>query len=138
MNTLGYNLLSSFLINNQIFQVRGVQTMKLFSRSPQTSASTASDLRKVNKWTEYCDSELIPPDLSDRSIRKGQSILALIENLWQNAIAALTEAPELKIWQKRDRDGHIHWHAYDPCTDKSVCFASELEMIIWIEKLRSR
>jgi hypothetical protein len=110
--------------------------MKLFSRSPQTSVSTASDLQKMTKWTEYCDSELIPTEQSDRSSSKGQSIMALIENLWQNAIAALTEEQELKIWQKRDRNGHIHWHAYDPCIGKSVSFASELEMIIWIEQLR--
>jgi hypothetical protein len=109
--------------------------MKLFPRSPQRSTFVESNLQKANEWKEYCASELILDEQSDRSARKGQSILALIENLWQNAIAALTEEPKLKIWQKRDRYGHIYWHAYDPCTGKSVCFASELEMLIWIEKL---
>ena len=104
--------------------------MGLSPRSSRRSTFTESDLQKSNKWKEYCDSELIPPEQSDRYGSKVQLILTLIENLWQNAIAALTEEPELKIWQKRDRFGHIHWHTYDLYTGKSVSFASELEMLI--------
>jgi hypothetical protein len=111
--------------------------MRLFSRSPQRSTSTESDLQKANPCKEYCDLELIPMEQSDRPIGKVQSMLTVIENLRQNAIAALlaalTEEPELKIWQKPDRYGHIHWHVYDPCTGKSVSFASELEILSWIE-----
>jgi hypothetical protein len=100
--------------------------------------SAESNLQKANKWKEYCDSELIPTEKSDRSVSKVQSILALIGNLWQNAITYLTKEPELKIWQKQDHNGRIHWHVYDPLTNKSVSFATELEMLSWIENLYSR
>jgi hypothetical protein len=112
--------------------------MSIFPRSLQRSTSTASDLSKATQWEEYCDSELIPTEQSDRSVSKSQSILALIKNRWQNAIAALTKEPELKIWQKQDRYGHVHWHVYNPCTDESFSFVSELEMLSWIDHLNCR
>ena len=112
--------------------------MRLFPRSPKRSTSTESDLQKANERKEYCDRELIPTEKNDRSVSKVQSMLALIENLWQSTIAALTKEPELKIWQKQDRHGRIYWHAYDPWTRKSVSFASELEMLSWIENFNSR
>lgn len=94
--------------------------MRLFTRSFQGFASTESDLQEANKWKEHCDLELIPTQQSDRSVSKVQSMLALIENLWQNAIASLTEEPELNVWQKKDRYDHINWYDYDPWT--SECF----------------
>jgi hypothetical protein len=100
--------------------------------------SAESNLQKANKWKKYCDSELIPTEKSDRSVNKAQSILTLIGNLWQNAIAYLTKEPELRIWQEQDRFGCIHWHAYDPLTNKSVSFATELEMLSWMENFYSR
>ncbi len=100
--------------------------------------SAEPDLQKANIWKEYSDSELISTEQSDRSVNKVQSILTLIGNLWQNAIAYLTKEPELRIWQKQDRSGRIHWHIYDPLTNKSVSFATEMEMLSWIENLYSR
>ena len=94
--------------------------MRLFPRSPKRSTSTESDLQKANERQEYCDRELIPTEKNDRSVSKVQSMLALIENLWQNAIASLTEEPELDVWQKKDRYDHINWYDYDPWT--SECF----------------
>ncbi len=82
--------------------------------------SVESNLQKANKWKEYCDSELIPTEKSDRSVSKVLSILALIGNLWQNAIAYLTEETELDVWRGKDGYDPIHWHEYDPCT--SECF----------------
>ncbi|NJL42766.1 MAG: hypothetical protein HC856_07075 [Pseudanabaena sp. RU_4_16] len=75
----------------------------------------------------------MPTENSDRSVSKTRSILALVENLWQSAIAALTKEPELKVWQKQDRYGNTLWHAYDPWTGDSVCLGSEAEMLSWIE-----
>jgi hypothetical protein len=116
--------------------------MKSLPRSLQRSTFTESNLQTANKWEEYCDLELILAEQRDRPVSKVQSILASIENLWQNAIAALpaalTKEPELKIWQKPYRYGHIHWHAYDPHTGKSVAFTSELEMLSWIDNLYSQ
>ncbi|NKB18257.1 MAG: hypothetical protein HC770_09665 [Pseudanabaena sp. CRU_2_10] len=82
--------------------------MNLFTRPSQRSAATDSNLQKLDakklaKWQEYCDLELIPTENSDRSVSKVQSMLALIENLWQSPISSLTEEPELNVWQKKDR-----------------------------------
>jgi hypothetical protein len=112
--------------------------MDIFLRSAQTSASTKSDFQKEIKWKEDCNLELVSTQKSDRFVDKFSSILTLMTNLWQNAIAAPTQEPQLKIWQKQDRYGHIHWHANDPSMGKSVSFASELEMRRWIENLYSR
>ncbi|HEY9618831.1 MAG TPA: hypothetical protein V6C78_00600 [Crinalium sp.] len=60
-------------------------------------------------------------------------MLALIRSLWQNAIAIITKESELKIWQKQDHQGHIHWHVYDPWSGESVSFVSEETMYHWIE-----
>jgi hypothetical protein len=106
--------------------------------------STKSNLQNASKWKVDCNTELIPPEQggilgrSDRSIRKVPSILTLIKKLLQNVIAALTTEPELRIWQKQDRNGHIHWYVYDPLTRKSISFVSELEMLSWLDNLNSR
>lgn len=66
------------------------------------------------------------------------AVLALIGNLWQNAIAALTKEPEIMmcmIWQIEDRCGCIHWHACDSRTNELVSLASEVEMLSWLENL---
>jgi hypothetical protein len=70
-----------------------------------------------------------------------KSITIFLEMLWQKAISALmddfmanvTKEPELKIWQKRDRDGRINFYARNPLTGKTITFASETEMLSWIE-----
>jgi hypothetical protein len=110
--------------------------MNIFTRSPQVPALTESDLQKILTGQENCNLELIPTKKSDRPIKKVQSLLAVIDKLLQKAIAPpLTEEPELKLWQKKDCYGHLHWYACDPSTGKSVSFASELEMLSWIEHL---
>jgi hypothetical protein len=71
-----------------------------------------------------------------------KAIFAIIEHQWKTTIAAsienLTTEPELKIWQKVDRNKCIHWYARDPVDGKSICFASETEMLRWIENLNHR
>jgi hypothetical protein len=70
-----------------------------------------------------------------------KSIFTLVETIGQKAIDALmndfmanvTKEPELKIWQKRDRHGRIDWYARNPLTGKTIAFASETEMLKWIE-----
>jgi hypothetical protein len=46
----------------------------------------------------------------------------------------LTRKPELRVWHHRDRQGTLHWHAYNPTTGQSFSAASEAEMRIWVEK----
>jgi hypothetical protein len=59
-------------------------------------------------------------------------MLAFIEKLWK-AIAILTKEPQLKVWQTQDRDGHTHWHVYDPKTRESVSFVSETALYDWLQ-----
>jgi hypothetical protein len=100
--------------------------------------SAKLNLQNASKWEVDCDTELLPTGKGSQSIRKVPSILTLIKKLWQNAIVAIMTEPELRIWQKQDRNGHIHWHVYDPLTSKSISFASELEMLSWLEDFHSR
>jgi hypothetical protein len=100
--------------------------------------STESNLQNANKCEVDYETALISDEQGDRSIRKVSSILTLIKKLLQNAIAVITTEPELRIWQKQDRNGHIHWYVYDPLTSKSISFASELEMLRWLEDFNSR
>jgi tRNA/tmRNA/rRNA uracil-C5-methylase (TrmA/RlmC/RlmD family) len=104
--------------------------MKLFMRSPQRSIDAEAALQQATPWKEF-----IPTEQCDRTVGKVQTILTLVKELWQKAIASLPEESELKIWQKKDRHGHLHWHVFDPARGKSVSFASELEMLSWIENL---
>lgn len=106
--------------------------------------STKSNLQNASKWEVDCNTELISPEQggflgrSDRSIFKVPSILILIKKLLQDVIAVITTEPELRIWQKQDRNGYIYWYVYDPLTSKSISFASELEMLRWLEDFNSR
>lgn len=106
--------------------------------------SAESNLQGASKWEADYNTELISNAQggllvrSYRSTSKVQSILTLIKTLCQNAISAITTEPELRIWQKQDRHGGTRWYAYDPLTNKSISFASELEMLRWLEDLHSR
>lgn len=42
--------------------------------------------------------------------------------------------PEVRVWQRRDRLGHVGWHGYDPTTGDYVCFGTEDEIRSWIEQ----
>jgi hypothetical protein len=80
-------------------------------------------------------------DRQSVTLRPIKSIAALVKTIGQKAIAALMDdfmadvmaEPELKIWQTRDRDGQIDWYARNPLTGKTIAFASETEMLKWIE-----
>jgi hypothetical protein len=100
--------------------------------------SAESNLQNASKWEVECDTELIPTEQGDRSTSKVQSVLTLIKTLCQNAISLMAAEPQLRIWQQQDRYGRIHWYVCDPLTYKSISFASELEMLRWLEDLHSR
>jgi hypothetical protein len=65
---------------------------------------------------------------------KLSSFFLLIKKIWKNLSNIFFSNNELKIWQKRDRFGNIYWQAYNPYTRNFVCFASEMEVRIWIEQ----
>jgi hypothetical protein len=113
--------------------------MRLLNRSTQISTATESNIQKVDLSKESCGLELIPNEQSARfGSDRVHSILAQIGNLCKTTIAMLTKEPEIEIWQKQDRYGHIHWHVYDPQIGKSISFASELEMLSWLDNQNGR
>jgi hypothetical protein len=71
-----------------------------------------------------------------------KSIRARIKHIFDHVIETfiedLTQQSALKLWQKVDRQGHTLWYARDPDTGKTLSFASEPEMLRWIEHLNSR
>lgn len=98
-----------------------------------------SDLLKENHRQEFCNLKHSATEQSERPIGKVQFFWDLIEKLWQRAIATLfpdlPEEADLKIENEKDRYGNTHWHARDPWTGKSVFFASESEVLRWIDSL---
>jgi hypothetical protein len=113
--------------------------MRLLNRSIQISTATELDAQKAAVSKENCGLELIPTEQSDQFINsRVHSILAQIGNLCKTAMAALTKESEIEIWQKQDRNGHIHWHVYDPQMGKSISFTSELEMLSWLDNQNGR
>jgi hypothetical protein len=113
--------------------------MRLLNRSIQISTTTASGTQKADVSKEKCGLELTPTEQSDRFISdRVHSILAQIGNLCKTTIAILTKEPEIEIWQKQDRYGHMHWHVYDPQMSKSISFTSELEMLSWLDNKNGR
>jgi hypothetical protein len=112
--------------------------MELLNQSLKISASTESDFKKETISKEGRKLEIISTQQNNQFVNKrGRSILGLLENLWQNAIAILTKEPEMEIWQKQDRYGRIHWYVYDPQICKSISFLSELDMLSWLDNRNS-
>jgi hypothetical protein len=113
--------------------------MSLLTRLRQISTATESDIQNAAVLKENCDLELVLTKQSDRFINtRVYSILAQIGNFCKTAIAILTTEPEVEIRQKQGRNGHIHWYVYDPQMGKSISFASELEMLSWLDNQNSR
>jgi len=63
------------------------------------------------------------------------SFLLFFQRLWQHLVIWMNSSSDLQVWQELDHRGHTScWHAYDPITGRSVCFGSEEEMRVWIDK----
>jgi hypothetical protein len=119
------------------FNPKGALIMKLADRIASNEFSVPVQPNSDSK--ENCDLELVPAERSDRFINaRAYSILAQIENFCKTAIAILTQEPEVEIRQKQDRNGHIRWSVYDPQVGKSISFASELEMLSWLDNQNGR
>lgn len=86
--------------------------------------------------SEQCNVSTCPSSTSNDS--KGiltvitPSFKAFASYIWD--ILFTPASTELRIWQKRDRLGQIHWHVYDPITDRSARFSCEQEVRRWIER----
>lgn len=114
--------------------------MRLLTRSHESHVATESDIQNSSVSKENCGLELVPVEQSDRFIDSARfhSILTQVGNLCKTVIAILTKEPEVEILPKQDRNGHIHWRVYDPQVGKSISFASELEMLSWLDNQNGR
>jgi hypothetical protein len=113
--------------------------MRLLTRSRQISAATESNIQNSALLKENCDLELVTTEQSDQFINtRMYSILSQLGNFCKIAITILTQEPEVEIRQKQDRNGHIRWSVYDPQMGKSISFASELEMLSWLDNQNGR
>lgn len=62
------------------------------------------------------------------------TLAAWLSKLHKRFVVLLTESYEIQIWQRTDRNGQIWWYVYDPRTQRSSVFGSELEVRVWIER----
>jgi hypothetical protein len=47
----------------------------------------------------------------------------------------MTSSYELRVWQKVDRQGRLtSLQVFDPESDRSISFGSEMEFRLWLEK----
>lgn len=46
-----------------------------------------------------------------------------LNSVWQKLTLLFIENSELQVWSTCDENGDIYWHAYDPITRRSACFA---------------
>lgn len=65
---------------------------------------------------------------------QSQAIPRAIYQWWENFVAELTRPPEPKVRQKSNRRGEIWWEVYDPYTNLTARFASELEVRMWLDQ----
>jgi hypothetical protein len=93
---------------------------------------TPTPLRTTRQWLDYQQLELI----ENSSIVSGNALhwYSQLQRIGQRLLTQLTARPELQVWHSSDRQGHLHWHAYNPFTGQSVHGLDESEMRLWIEQ----
>jgi hypothetical protein len=85
-------------------------------------------MKSTMNWQEYKRLELI----QDES--RATSFVGFVNNLWQEAIARLQVTSEPRIWTVQDRQGNLHWKAFDPTTQRVVDCLTENDLRIWLEE----
>lgn len=53
---------------------------------------------------------------------------------WEKFVHTLIHSEELRVWQRRDRQGNTYWEVYDPQTGKYFSSGSEADILAWIEQ----
>lgn len=61
-------------------------------------------------------------------------ILSKVQIVLQIFVRFFASGNELQVWTKKDRHGHISWHAYDSISGQRVSRDTEIEMREWIEQ----
>jgi hypothetical protein len=80
----------------------------------------------------YEELELI--SVSKPEIRPKWTINLSWSKLWNFLMTALAQKHELKVTQKKDASGNKWWRVDDPITHQKSEFASETEVMLWLEK----
>lgn len=62
------------------------------------------------------------------------TLFAKLLNLWDSWFIYLAKRHELTVSSKTDASGNNWWHVDDPVTQKKADFASETEVLLWLEK----
>ncbi|RMF65950.1 MAG: hypothetical protein D6742_11180 [Cyanobacteria bacterium J069] len=68
-----------------------------------------------------------------RPVKTERTWKAMLNELWQMAIARLDVSGEPHVWQTRNAQGDVLWNAYDPKTGKAVSKASDTDLRTWLE-----
>ena len=63
----------------------------------------------------------------------GQKILHTVKQITATLLSSFVLKPEPQIWQKKDAQGNIIWHTYDPITGYRALFDTEQEVRVWLE-----
>jgi hypothetical protein len=56
-----------------------------------------------------------------------------LQTIWQRLIKFAIGHTEIKIWKSQTPIGD-RWHVYDPARNQSICFKSETEVRVWLER----
>lgn len=86
-----------------------------------------------SKQAIYQKLELISS--SGLEVKQTQSVhLFGLNRIWQSLIIKLAQKHDLSISQKREASGNKWWKVDDPITHQRADLASEIEVLLWLEK----
>ena len=71
----------------------------------------------------------------DTSACAPHRLLGFLARIWRSCVQIMTSSYELRVWQKVDRQGRLtSLQVFDPESDRSISFGSEMEFRLWLEK----
>ncbi|MCU0569042.1 MAG: hypothetical protein MUF49_20880 [Oculatellaceae cyanobacterium Prado106] len=92
----------------------------------------------MNSKTDHRrESAIAPPSFRNENAQPS-GLIARWKQMWQFLTDYLFKGDELQVWQKCDRHGNTWWEAYDPVSGRSLSYATEQEVRMWLEQVRYR
>jgi hypothetical protein len=80
----------------------------------------------------------LPGVESSPNIGIGQRLKGLMEKLREAIATWVVHSSDPTIHERHDRKGNVYYQVYDPRTQKSAVFGSELEIRYWLEQRYAR
>ncbi len=90
-------------------------------------------MRTHQQWLTYRELELVWAQQPEPK-RRILPVLSVLSGLWNRLIATLSTSDQPCIWQTLDRQSQIWWNVYNPRTRQLIQFASEQELLTWIDE----